>query len=90
MSKSTKSWSSANEQVKISAQVPDYTESPISDPSCADLLPRGQTPMTHFPVALKLVTFCGSSCLLISTSQKKKKRKKKVTNSHMMLSRCAF
>lgn len=74
MGESRKSWSSANEQVKQSAQVPDYTASPIGDPSCADLLLRGQMPMTYFHVALNLVTFHSSSCLLVSMSQKKKKK----------------
>lgn len=58
----------ADEQVRKTAPVPDYTVSrratnpalAIHPVLCADLLTNGQMPMTHFPVAFLLVRFPAS------------------------------
>lgn len=59
---------SANEQVRKTAPVLDYTVScratnpalAIHPVPCADLLTNGQMPVTHFPVAFLLVSFAAS------------------------------
>lgn len=75
--------SSANEQVRKTAPAPDYSMSRrATNPAlvihpvlCADLLTRGQMPMTHFPVAFLRVSFASFWHCWFSTCQKKKKKK---------------
>lgn len=77
------SLSPANEQVRKTAAALDYTVSrgatnpalAIHPASCADLLPIGQMPMTHFPVAFLLVSFADSGVGGFTQPRKRKKKK---------------
>lgn len=70
---------SANEQVRKTAPVPDYTVSrratnpalAIHPVPCADLLTNGQMPVTHFPVAFPPVSFAAPGVATFAEPKKK-------------------